>query len=73
MQCPNCKIHFHPQTKYQYLGQNKKGMASAIYWQICPSCDEFIICIKKSSNGNQVLGDLQNLDSSVILYPNAVK
>ena len=24
MKCPSCDIHFHPQTKYQYLGENKK-------------------------------------------------
>lgn len=69
MQCPNCKVNFHPQIKYQYMGQNKAGLACALYWQTCPLCDKFIVYLKESSNGNEVLGDLENLNSVTVKYP----
>lgn len=69
MQCPNCKVNFHPQLKCQFMGQNRTGLAVALYWQTCPSCDKFIVCLKESSNGNDVLGNPENFNSGMIIYP----
>ena len=55
------RIAFHPQVNYQLLGENKKRIRSAIYWQNCPNCDEFIVVMKQSSNGNDILGELEKI------------
>jgi hypothetical protein len=69
MECPNCKASFHPEPKYQFMGQNGSGLAAALYWQTCPDCDKFIVWIKESSNGNEVLGELKSFDHDMIIYP----
>jgi hypothetical protein len=54
------KASFQLEPKYQFMGQNRSGLAAALYWQACPVCDKFIVCIKESSNGNEVLGELKS-------------
>ncbi|MGA9150735.1 MAG: hypothetical protein WBZ36_09160 [Candidatus Nitrosopolaris sp.] len=69
LKCPNCKINFHPQLKYAYMGQNRAGVAGALYWQTCPGCDKFLVCIRESIEGNEVLGDLDNINGELMIYP----
>jgi hypothetical protein len=51
------------------MGQNGKGIFAAIYWLKCPKCKEFIVCIKESSRGYEVLGNLKELNLQSVIYP----
>ena len=70
MICPKCQVEFHPQTRYQFLGQNGNGKHGALYWQTCPKCKEFLVFLKETKDGNIVLGELQNSEALKIIYPN---
>jgi hypothetical protein len=48
MECPNCKISFHPQMiGGYYMGENAKGANIYIFYQLCPSCKEPIVGLKE--------------------------
>lgn len=51
------------------MGQNRAGIAGALYWQTCPVCDKFLVCLRESVDGNEVLGDLDNINCEMIIYP----
>ncbi len=50
MKCPQCGTSFYPQMQSQQIGENGKGFYGIIYWQNCPNCKEFIICLKQTRN-----------------------
>jgi hypothetical protein len=50
------------------MGQNRAGVAGALYWQTCPVCDKFLVCVKESVDGNEVLGDLDNINYKMMIY-----
>ena len=62
MECPSCKINFHPQMQSLRIGENGKGFYGILYWQNCPSCKEFIIYLKQTRN---------RIEATAALTPNS--
>jgi hypothetical protein len=69
MECPVCKIKLSTELRYQFMGQNGKGIYVALYWLKCPYCKEFIIYLIESSKGYEVLGDRKELSSELVINP----
>ena len=70
MECPNCKSKFHPQMTNRFMGEDKDKQAVYVFYQLCPSCKEPIIGMKRGkplmlasdTEGLTLLIPIQNQD-----------
>ncbi len=49
MECPHCSLEFQPILSSHYLGLNGKKQFCHLVWQLCPRCQEFVICLMDNS------------------------
>jgi hypothetical protein len=48
---------------YYYIGINGKNKKGHLFWQTCPKCKEFIVCLKESDNIYVPQTELQDSDT----------
>ena len=71
MECPHCQVNFHPQMGNMWIGTNGNGKQGHLFWQICPRCKEFIVCLKESDTFYQDQKTLE--DSDILTYKKSQK
>jgi hypothetical protein len=66
MECPHCGLEFQPFLSSHYMGLNGKKQFCHIVWQLCPRCQEFVVCLKKLNEPSDLI--LQVDDSEILMY-----
>lgn len=69
MKCAHCNIEIHSNAKSYYIGRTKYTYHLGIRYEICPSCDKYIIFFEEGEGYNQISGYMSDVKRSYLVFP----